>query len=66
MIAKLKLRLILFGWVAFLVFGCAQNKMHEPAPIKPKKSKKRLVVLMVIAALAGGLGYAYQQGMLPV
>ncbi|MBW2412212.1 MAG: VCBS repeat-containing protein [Deltaproteobacteria bacterium] len=35
MIAKLKLRLILFGWVAFLVFGCAQTKVHEPAPIKP-------------------------------
>ena len=33
---------------------------------KPKKSKKRLVVLVIIAAVAGGLGYAYQQGMLPV
>ena len=35
MIAKLKPRLILLGWIAFLVVGCAQNKVHEPAPIKP-------------------------------
>ena len=33
---------------------------------KPKKGKRRLVVLVIIAAVAGGLGYAYQQGMLPV
>ncbi|MEL0266631.1 MAG: response regulator [Candidatus Poseidoniales archaeon] len=38
----------------------------EPAPSKPKKSKKRLVGLLIIAAVAAGLGYAYQQGMLPV
>ena len=38
----------------------------EPASGKPKKSKKRLLVLVIFAAVAGGIGYAYQQGMLPV
>ena len=38
----------------------------ESATSKPKKGKKRLVFLVVLALVAGGLGYAYQQGMLPV
>ena len=38
----------------------------ESSAGKPKKGKKRLVFLVVLALVAGGLGYAYQQGMLPV
>ena len=38
----------------------------EASAGKPKKGKKRLVFLVVLALVAGGLGYAYQQGMLPV
>ena len=38
----------------------------ESSAGKPKKGKKRLVFLFVLALVAGGLGYAYQQGMLPV
>ena len=38
----------------------------ESVTSKPKKGKKRLVFLVVLALVAGGLGYAYQQGMLPV
>lgn len=33
---------------------------------KPKKGTKRFVVVVMLALVAGGLGYAYQQGMLPV
>lgn len=33
---------------------------------KPKKGTKRFVVVVALALVAGGLGYAYQQGMLPV
>jgi protein involved in polysaccharide export with SLBB domain len=35
MIAQLKHRLILFGCIAWFVFGCAQNKVLEPASAKP-------------------------------
>jgi len=35
-------------------------------PKKVKLKKKRLVFLVLLALVAGGLGYAYQQGMLPV
>ena len=38
----------------------------ESDTVKPKKGKKRLFVLVVIGLIAGGAGYAYQQGMLPV
>ena len=34
--------------------------------VKPKKGKRRLFVLVLIGLVAGGVGYAYQQGMLPV
>lgn len=33
---------------------------------KPRSGKKRLVFLLIVGLVAGGLGYAYQQGMLPV
>lgn len=33
---------------------------------KPRSGKKRLVFLVIVGLVAGGLGYAYQQGMLPV
>lgn len=33
---------------------------------KSKNSKKRLTFLLIIGVAAGGLGYAYTQGMLPV
>ncbi|MFZ8907166.1 MAG: response regulator [Poseidonia sp.] len=33
---------------------------------KSKNSKKRLIFLLIIGIAAGGLGYAYTQGMLPV
>ena len=35
-------------------------------PKKVKLKKKRLVFVVLLALVAGGLGYAYQQGMLPV
>ena len=35
-------------------------------PKKGKLKKKRLVFVVLLALVAGGLGYAYQQGMLPV
>ena len=35
-------------------------------PKKPKLKKKRLAFVVLLALVAGGLGYAYQQGMLPV
>ena len=35
-------------------------------PKKVKLKKKRLVFVVLLALIAGGLGYAYQQGMLPV
>ena len=35
-------------------------------PKKGKRKKKRLVFVVLLALVAGGLGYAYQQGMLPV
>ncbi|MDP6194952.1 MAG: response regulator [Candidatus Poseidonia sp.] len=38
----------------------------ESAASKPKKGKKRLLLLIVIGVVAGAAGYAYQQGMLPV
>ena len=41
----------------------------EPGAGKPKKGKlkkKRLVFVVLLAMVAGGVGYAYQQGMLPV
>ena len=38
----------------------------ESAASKPKKGKKRLLLLIVIGAVAGAAGYAYQQGMLPL
>ncbi|RJV00163.1 MAG: response regulator [Candidatus Poseidoniales archaeon] len=40
----------------------------ESAAGKPKKAKlkKRLAFVVLLALVAGGLGYAYQQGMLPV
>ena len=38
----------------------------ESATSKPKKSKKRLLLLLVLGVVAGAVGYAYQQGMLPV
>lgn len=34
--------------------------------VKPKKGKRRLFVQVLIGLVAGGVGYAYQQGMLPV
>ena len=33
---------------------------------KPKKGKKRFMLLMIFGLAIGGAGYAYQQGMLPV
>ena len=33
---------------------------------KPKKGPKRFVFVVLLALVIGGLGYAYQQGMLPV
>lgn len=33
---------------------------------RPTKSKKRLLLLVIVGAVAGAAGYAYQQGMLPV
>ncbi|DAC46537.1 MAG TPA: response regulator [Candidatus Poseidoniales archaeon] len=38
----------------------------ESATSKPKKGKKRLLLLLVLGVVAGAAGYAYQQGMLPV
>ncbi|MAH41081.1 MAG: hypothetical protein CMO41_02395 [Verrucomicrobiales bacterium] len=38
----------------------------ESATSKPKKGKKRLLLLLVLGVVAGAVGYAYQQGMLPV
>ena len=38
----------------------------ESDTVKPKKGKKRLLLLVVIGLVAGAAGYAYQQGMLPV
>ena len=38
----------------------------ESDAAKPKKGKKRLLLLVVIGLVAGAAGYAYQQGMLPV
>ena len=38
----------------------------ESDAAKPKKSKKRLFVLVLLLAVSGAAGYAYQQGMLPV
>jgi hypothetical protein len=38
----------------------------ESETAKPKKGKKRLLVLIIIGAIVGAAGYAYQQGMLPV
>lgn len=38
----------------------------ESDAFKPKKGKKRLLLLVVIGLVAGAAGYAYQQGMLPV
>ena len=38
----------------------------ESDAVKPKKGKKRLLLLVVIGLVAGAAGYAYQQGMLPV
>ena len=38
----------------------------ESATSKPKKGKKRALLLIVIGVVAGAAGYAYQQGMLPV
>ncbi len=35
-------------------------------PKKAKLKKKRLVFVVLLALVAGGLGYVYQQGMLPV
>lgn len=35
-------------------------------PKKMKLKKKRLMFVVLLALVAGGLGYAYQQGMLPV
>ena len=38
----------------------------EPEATSPKKGKKRIVFFAVLALVGGALGYAYQQGMLPV
>lgn len=38
----------------------------EASGDKPKKGKKRFMLLMILGLAIGGAGYAYQQGMLPV
>lgn len=38
----------------------------EPEATSRKKGKKRIVFFAVLALVGGALGYAYQQGMLPV